>query len=130
LERTLTKKKTIDEIIRHSQHTSNMNLTNQLFDRKPTSDQVAIMKKIISHAEGVTWEEMFIQRPNHRASAWRSMIFFVFNRFHGIPQATLASWFGLTTRSVCRGVKAISDSAKTKEGIRSIVPIIDKFRLI
>lgn len=106
-----------------------MNLANQLFDQKPTSEQISIMKKIISHAEGVTWEEMFIQRPNHRVSAWRSMIFFIFNRFHGIPQATLASWFGLTTRSVCRGVKAISDSCKTKEGIRSIVPIIDKFRI-
>lgn len=106
-----------------------MDFTNQLFDRKPTSGQIAIMKKIISHAEGVTWEEMFVQRPNHRASAWRAMIFFVFNRFHGIPQATLAAWFGMTTRSVCRGVKGISDSCKTKEGARTIVPIIDKFRI-
>ena len=106
-----------------------MNLTNQLLDQKPTKEQVAIMKKIISHAEGVTWEEMFVQRPNHRVSAWRSMIFFVFNRFHGVPQHILARWFGLTTRSVCRGVKGISDTCKTKEGIRSIVPIIDKFRI-
>lgn len=108
-------------------------MSQSLFTRTeiPSEADKAKILDVLRHADpSILYRDITRHRPSHRVAAWRGLVVWVMNRHHGIPQADLAGWFGITktaaSRLVCRNDAILASTSPETAHTRAVVAEILK----